>query len=211
MSSETILLFAGQGSRTVFSDTSSKTLIQKVEQHRGASEVLERCHQAFLQDLSTFTNHEREILTEEDEKLLPTPEDLIRPPTSLAENPVIQACTLYLHQILEYVLYATSEDGEEITKTLSESAGFCSGILPSLVIAVDAATESPLFLKHVVGSFRITLWIAIRSAVFSKAMAGSAWRDLPWSLVVAGIAREELETILIDNGSQVSSLPYIFL
>ena len=204
MSSETILLFAGQGSRTVFSDTSSKTLIQKIEQHRGASEVLKHCHEAFLQDISSFTNHEREILTEEDGKLLATPEDLIKPPASLAENPVIQACTLYLNQILEYVLYATSEDGERITKSLSESAGFCSGILPSLVIAVDAATESPIFQTHAVGSFRIALWIAIRSAVFSKAMAGSAWRDLPWSLVVAGITREDLRAILIDSSSKVN-------
>lgn len=204
MSSQTLLLFAGQGSRTIFSDASAKSLLQRIEQHQEASQLLQRCHEAFLKDVSTFTNHDREILAEEDARLLAKPDDLVKPFPVLAENPVIQACTLYLHQILEYVLYASSEEGKETSKTISEAAGFCSGILPSLVIAVDAATESPEFVKYAVGSFRLAFWISLRSALYSKAIAGSAWRDLPWSLVIAGISRQDLETILTENDSNVS-------
>lgn len=206
MASEVVLLFAGQGSRTVFSSPASETLLHRVSRDRIGSLILEHCHEFFVQDSSTLTCDERGILTEEDARSLTTPEDLIRPSTALAENPVVQAATLYLHQILEYVLYAASEEGRELPSTLSEAAGFCSGILPALVIAADAAIESPRFLEFAVGAFRLAFWIAIRSALFSKAIAGTTWRDLPWSLVVAGLHREELETFLTDSCSHVRSL-----
>jgi malonyl CoA-acyl carrier protein transacylase len=205
MSSEFVLLFAGQGSRTTFSVASSKTALQKSLCHHVASLVLERCHEIFLHDLSTLTCDERVILTEEEAKSLKTPEDLVSPSTSLAENPVVQAVTFYLHQILEYIVYAASDKDRKKPRTLSEVAGFCSGILPALVIAADAAIESPAFLDYTVGAFRLAFWIAIRSSLFSKAIGGTKWRDLPWSLVVAGLTREELETSLADSRSHVRS------
>jgi malonyl CoA-acyl carrier protein transacylase len=199
MSSEVILLFAGQGSRTIFSSASSEILLHKATRHRTAFLALERCYEAFANDLSLLTSNERSILTEEEVKSLTTPEDLVKPSTALIENPVIQAVTFYLHQVLEYILYTVSKEDKEEPDTLSEVAGFCSGILPALVVAAAPTIESPQFLEYTVGAFRLAFWIALRSALFSQAIAGTTWRDLPWSLVVAGLAKEELEAVLTET------------
>jgi malonyl CoA-acyl carrier protein transacylase len=206
MSSEVVLLFAGQGSRTIFSSASSETLLHKAKHHRTVSLVLERCYEAFANDLSILTSNERSILTEEEVKSLTTPEDLIKPSTALVENPVIQAVTFYLHQILEYIVYTVSEEDKEEPDTLSEADGFCSGILPALVVAAAPTIEFPQFLRYTVGAFRLAFWIAIRSALFSQTIAGTTWRDLPWSLVVAGLDKEELEAALTESRSHVRSL-----
>lgn len=205
MFSEAVLLFAGQGSRTTFSAATATTLLNRVSRHPIASLILERCHEGFVQDLSTLTCDERAIVTEEDAKSLTTPEDMVKPSTALAKNPAIQAITFYLHQILEYVLYVQNEEDGKLYRTVSEAAGFCSGILPALVVSVDAAIGSPKFLEYAVGAFRLAFWIAIRSALFSKAIAGTTWGDLPWSLVVAGLTRETLETSLTSAHSHVRS------
>jgi malonyl CoA-acyl carrier protein transacylase len=204
MSSEVILLFAGQGSRTIFSSTSSETLLHRVTRHRTASLILKRCHEAFTHDVSTLITNERTILTKENAQSLTTPEDLVKPPAALVENPVIQAVTFYLHQILEYALSTVSTEDKEEPDTLLEVSGFCSGILPALVVAAAPMIGSPQFLDYTVGAFRLAFWIAIRSALFSQAIAGTTWRDLPWSLVVAGLDEEELGRALTETQSHVS-------
>lgn len=203
MPSEFVLFFAGQGSRTTFSSPSSNKLLDRVSSHHVASLVLRSCYETFVQDLSTLTCDEKDILSEEDIQALTAPEDLVKPSAALVENPVVQAATLYLHQILEYVLYATSEEGRELPNLLAETTGFCSGILPALVVAAGAAIDSPQFLAYTVGAFRLACQIAIGSGLFSKAIAGPNWRELPWSLVIMGLPKEQLETILTENRSEV--------
>ncbi|KAI1528845.1 Polyketide synthase modules, partial [Pyrenophora tritici-repentis] len=204
MSSEFVLLFAGQGSRATFSSASATTLLNRVAQHDIASLILQRCHESLLQDFSTIDTSERTILTEEDAKSLTTPQDLVKPSATFAQNPVIQAVTFYLHQILEYVFYVQREREGQPHDTISEAAGFCSGILPALVVAVNTPIESPQFLEYAVGTFRLAFWTSIRSASYSKSLAGATWGALPWSLVVAGLTKEALETALTSAQSQLS-------
>jgi malonyl CoA-acyl carrier protein transacylase len=206
MPSEVVLLFAGQGSRTTFSEEAAKALLEKVSQNDFAIQALSACYDAFVQDHSTLSEEEKHMFTDADLTLYTSAQDLVRPSSTLHENPIAQATTLYIHQILEYVFYAASGDDETTNPHVAETAGFCSGILPAIAVAASPLVESSQFLSHVVAAFRVVFWTAIRSAMYSKSIGGSQWKDTPWSLVVAGISRPELEAFLGEYRFTVSDI-----
>lgn len=211
MPSETILLFAGQGSRVIFSAAHSNALLDRVLQDDLASSLLNDCHRAFMHDVSSLSTKEAQIFPPKALESLAIPEDLVKPSTALLDNPVVQATTFFLHQILEYVLQVADEESSLGSETIAETTGFCSGIMTAIIVATNPTLRSPWFSRHAVGTFRVVFWTALRSAIYSESIAGSTWRDLPWSLVVSGLARSDLEALLKASEHDVSlSLRHIW-
>ncbi|KAF2280129.1 ketoacyl-synt-domain-containing protein [Westerdykella ornata] len=192
--SRDIILFAGQGSDLSFDkvDILSVSAI--------ATSFLEACHNALQSDLKSLTAAEKRAAGD----LLdcfPSPNSLLD--TRLQKNPVVQGLSLYTHQILEYIAY-WSEHTEE-PPTISETVGFCSGILPAVAISVCPSPESPDFIEVAVDGFRFAFWIGLRDALFCRKVVGDKWRSFPWSLTIHGLSRPELEKLLLEYSQTTSA------
>ncbi|KAL1636985.1 polyketide beta-ketoacyl-synthase [Diplodia intermedia] len=190
MLSGDIILFAGQGA-ALSSGPASKSSSSAT-----ATRFLKACHDAFLAELSSLSASERTSVGDI-EKAFPSPNSLLDP--SATTSPVVEGITLYIQQILEYISYAT--DGTAGPSRLAETAGFCSGILPAVIVSLCPYPDSQSFLDISTEGFRLAFWIGLRSSLFCRNLAGDSGADLPWSLTVQGLTVVELEELLREYNS----------
>lgn len=122
---------------------------------------------------------------------------------------VVQGVVLYIQQILDFISFAgdDTEDSLSDSTSISETAGFCSGILPAIIVSVCPHPGSPEFLDIAVAGFRLSFWIGLRSSLFCRNVAGDDAGNFPWSLTVQGLELEQLETLVAQFNESVS--PYV--
>ncbi|KAL4915855.1 hypothetical protein BDW62DRAFT_203307 [Aspergillus aurantiobrunneus] len=190
-----VAFFGGQGSRTVFASETSATAIRQSKSHTGGR-LLSTCYDAFAQELSDARNHEKRqnsLLLELTE--LTTPESLLSPPATHQTNPIIQGISLLLQQVLSYCHSAEMSNIQphslqEPASEWDEVVGFCSGVLPALVLATSRSIED--LIQGSEHAVRLAFWIGYRVALLCEERAGAQWRASPWSVAVSGLKEEDV-------------------
>ncbi|GFF54876.1 conidial yellow pigment biosynthesis polyketide synthase [Aspergillus udagawae] len=193
-----VAFFGGQGSRAVFSQEASTTAIRHVRRSRTAGKLLASCYNAFLQELSNVREqeHGQSVLPELAE--LTSSELLLSPPTTQQSNPIIQGVSLLVQQLLSYLNHAETCAAspeprlslQEITSNYDEVVGFCSGVIPALVVATSTSIED--FIQGSDNAVRLAFWIGYRVASFCEDRAGPQWRARPWSIALSGLKEEDV-------------------
>lgn len=189
-----ILLFAGQGS--IHSVDKTHLLSTSAI----ATNFLEQCHKALVAELEAVPPTEKSSV-EGIIDLFPSPSSLIDPTTQ--DHPVVQGISLYIHQILEFILYTEDSDfdGEGV---ILESAGFCSGILPAVIISLCPFPTSKDFQHLATIGFKVAFWIGLRVAIFCNTFSEKNAKDHPWSLTIQGLGVSELEALVTGFNASVS-------
>ncbi|KAJ3514348.1 hypothetical protein NLJ89_g2425 [Agrocybe chaxingu] len=127
-------------------------------------------------------------------------------------NPAITIPNLLLTQTLRYLSYTNpSSSNSQICPPSSLGSlqqkldsiinvlGVSSGVLSACVVA--ASRDFLTFVSFAVQSYRLALWIGIRSQLYRLTVPApsSGYLDiLPWAVVVLGIPRHDLEQSIID-------------
>ncbi|KAL2869077.1 uncharacterized protein BJX67DRAFT_379556 [Aspergillus lucknowensis] len=203
-----VAFFGGQGSRAVFSRETSAAAIRHIRASRTAAGLLESCYNAFVQEISAAKEGKQKkdpVLLELTE--LTSPESLVSPPTTHQTNPIIQGIALLVHQILSYLNHVENNtvtqepqlSWQAMTRW-DEVVGFCSGIIPSLVIATSTSVEE--FITASEHATRLAFWIGYRVAVFCEERAGPQWRARPWSIAVSKLQEEDVIRFNSQDGNE---------
>ncbi|KAI9672396.1 MAG: Type I Iterative PKS [Caeruleum heppii] len=205
---EAIALFGGQGSLSLFSEKTSAVASSDAVSSAAARLLLSSCHAAFLEEAVAASSDPTESVGV-DVTHFSRPDHLLKPDSNLQNNPVVQGTTLCLFQLLRYLSHvaASSSSFEYAADHLSEAAGFCSGVLPAAVVA-SCRTELE-FVAAGVQAFRLAFWIGYRCAAYAEKTLGKQWNEIPWSLVVLGMRKEQLVQSLNDFHSTVSTMLWL--
>jgi hypothetical protein len=187
-----VLLFAGQGSKSHFSD---QTTADELREELGdAQEVfarfLQECRDAFTTEYALLPSEDQSILGENVSTTFGDPDSLLFPPPPYQDHPVWETTTLYIRQILELILYHCRQS---YFQDVIETAGVCTGVLPAILAASESSFASDQFLQSAVHGFRLAFYIGLRVSLFCRNAAGDQWKDLPWAVVVSGLSTDELE------------------
>ncbi|KAF7557675.1 hypothetical protein G7046_g5967 [Stylonectria norvegica] len=204
-----LALFGGQGSPSIFTPDAAAIAEQDARSSSAGSILLSKCHAAFLEETASLDPELRNIL-DINILLFSSPGDLLKPAAQYHKNPVLQATTIYLCQILRYLAEALGqhEAYEHTFDTLEATAGFSSGILPAAVVA-RSRTISELVASGVQG-FRLAFWVACRSLFWSLKHTGKVHgeggekvdSEATLSLITRGLSRVQIEQRLSQHYSQ---------
>lgn len=199
MAKRYIVLFGGQGSRSIFSANVSATAAKDSASTTIGSILLSMCHAAFLQEIASLDATLREKLALNPLQFS-TPHDLLRPPEEYHTHAVLQATSIYLCQLLHFLHHALDENEslEQFFDQIQETAGFSSGLLGAIVVARSRSSEE--FLKSTLEGFRVAFWIAFRSHLCARdaeeIQVGNNDNknlDVAWSLMTRGLTQAEVE------------------
>lgn len=195
-----VTVFGGQGCTSLFSPGTAARAVENVKSSPLAGILLSRCHAAYLNEhLLTCSKHPSTNL----EELSPQRElqAFLNPPASLQSHPVVQGTTLCVHQLLEYLactVLSTRQGNEGWPQNRDEIVGFCSGVLPAVVVASSRTVEE--YLNASVQAIRVAFHIGRRVAEFCEIQSGERWREQgPWAIAVIdkdmdiGRLREQVE------------------
>ena len=192
MNKARVVLFGGQGSSHIFSATASHRAVNDARQSTAGALFISRCHAAFLEDCLSIDIKLRNSINLNLADFH-DPKDLLTPQQSLHANPIIQATTLCLYQLLHYLAELDRLDlnPTNLTSQVLETTGICSGLLSAAVVATsDDITK---FICHGVAAFRLAFWTAFRVSRHGSAVEGVLETPTQWSLIVMGLSRDELE------------------
>ncbi|OBS25289.1 hypothetical protein FPOA_05822 [Fusarium poae] len=194
-----IVLFGGQGSRSIFSPSAANTAEQDAQVATTSSILLSKCHAAFLEEISSLDVESRRTLAI-DPVSFTKPVDLLRTGEEHHANPVLQATTIYLCQILRYLSDILQQDDtfEKCFEGIETTAGFSSGIIPAAVVAGSSTTDQ--FVACAVEGFRLAFWVAYHSYRWTHLHAGydneNVIPEATMSLATRGLTKEQVEQIL---------------
>ncbi|KAK7966407.1 type I iterative polyketide synthase [Apiospora aurea] len=199
-----VLLFGGQGSATIFSDTASTTAESATRTSSAANILLSRCHAAFLQEIRSLDGPSQSQLGI-DLNLFADPHALLKPATQYHTHAVIQASTIYLCQVLHYLAEVERMNArfEGFFDQIQETAGFSSGLIPAAVASRSRTLDE--FVTAAVEGFRLAFWMACRTLLFGlelekKQSAGDdATPEATASLVVRGLSADQVEDRLAQH------------
>lgn len=196
-----IILFAGQGSPKLFSEQAASTAASIVRSNSLASILLSKCHAALLQELHTLNQDTRQRISLDINSFLSS-ENVLKPDHRYHNNPVIQSTTICVHQLLEFLSFVQTHgpDTQSTLDAVSETAGFCSGVFPAIVVAASRSSEE--YVHYGVAAFRAAFWLGVRSSLYCQKVLQGFTNDLPWSMIVTGLKRHEVQKKL-DSFNQV--------
>ncbi|RYO74225.1 hypothetical protein DL763_010640 [Monosporascus cannonballus] len=120
-----VLVFSAQGSTHHLSDHAK---IDRLNEHLGEEKqtfdlILGRCRDALYAELESSDADEKSILGDGFQDAFQEPKNLLLPPQSFQSHPILETITLYLHQILELMVYASCRSGSHI---IVETSALCS-------------------------------------------------------------------------------------
>ena len=198
-----IILFGGHGSTTIFSPVAAKRAQFDSDQSTAASILLSRCHAAFLEECLGLDDWTRSKL-DLDLTNFQTPKNLLVPPQSFWKNPVLQATTVCLYQLLRYIAEVERPDSrlDGSGKQILETVGVCAGLLPAAVVATSKSVTD--IVKNGVAAFRLGFRIACRSAIHGRGYEGDKGDNESWTLVIIGLRHIEVAEKLESFCIQVS-------
>ncbi|QPC71344.1 hypothetical protein HYE68_002096 [Fusarium pseudograminearum] len=199
MAARRVVLFGGQGSRSIFSPSTTSTAEQDAQSSTAGIILLSKCHVAFLREISSLDVQSRQILAI-DPVSFPTPRHLLQTADKYHTHPVLQATTIYLCQILRYLSHTLQQDDafEQCFERIEATAGFSSGILPAAVVACSSTIDE--FVVSAVEGFRLAFWVAYYSFRWSLLLAEqdghNTSQDATMSLATRGLSRTQVEQVL---------------
>lgn len=199
-----LALFGGQGSPSIFSPNAATAAEEDARSVSIGNILLSKCHAAFLEEITSLDTQSQYLL-DIDSSLFGSPRDLLKPSAHYHTHPVLQATTIYLCQLLRY-LVETQRRGETCEHSfdrLHETAGFSSGILPAAVVARSRSLDD--FLLSGLQGFRLAFWIACRSFFWTLTtnVGDHVWENVnseaTLSLVTRGLSRIQVEDSLSQH------------
>ncbi|KAF7327244.1 hypothetical protein MKEN_00301700 [Mycena kentingensis (nom. inval.)] len=206
-------LFAGQGTSSA---SQAAALAQALDDAKTAAcaTLLDACYDAFHDELSSLSSAERDALCISLDDF-PSPTSLLhlrhspnalssataRTPYSARGNPLASNASLFLVQTLRY-LRVVSADGAGRSPFRDALArcgrcgvvGFSSGILAACVVASSPSLGA--FIANAADAMRVAVWIGVRAMQYQLRAGTVEDADLPWSIVVLGASRDEMEELL---------------
>ncbi|KNZ72615.1 Conidial yellow pigment biosynthesis polyketide synthase [Termitomyces sp. J132] len=202
-------IFAGQGTSAATAPKTRETALSDASSSSGTL-LLTACFEAFHHELSYLPAGDFSVL-DIDRADFSLPKDLLSTPEQRYEhNAVVSGSTIFLIQILRYLVFAETTripinsvtPFSDILKGNIEHElgiiGFSSGILPACVVATSFSTLS--YVTNAVEAYRLAIWVGIRSHLYRVQTLNAASldsnTDLPWSLVLIGITKVDAENAL---------------
>ena len=187
-----IVLFGGQGSRSLFSPASLSVIEEDVATSPAVSILLSKCHVAFLEEISNLSEEEKRILGL-DLHQFGHARSLLSVEGEDQEHAVLQATTLSLHQLLHYLGEAESHSTtfDVYFNNILETTGFCAGLVPAAVVASSRTIGQ--YITFGVEAFRLAFWIGYRTLVRSLTFSGKQSLDATWSLIISGLYQAKVE------------------
>lgn len=190
-----IAVFAGLGSKSLFSQKTLDTALQDALQPESQI-ILRACHTAFRTQVAKAIEQGRLTAEVIDLNDFVQPETLLRPPTAYHENVIIQHTTIYLVQIFRYLRHCPE------VSNLQGVAGFCAGLLPAAAVAT--AHNVIEFLQRAQDIFHVALWLGINCEAYrrSQISLSSCSPSLPWSVVIDNVSVDTITKLInADAGS----------
>lgn len=166
---------------------------------------LPACQDVFLKLLSSLSTDQR-ILSDLPEMTcyIPTTD------TQLLMNPMIAIPNLYLVQVLRYLSFMEEGNAMAVFRS-SEVVGYSSGLLPAVMVA--SSDSIPAILANAVDIFGLAFWLGFRCQCYRrKALDAAAIhdfdRDSPWSIVLFGMSRQDVDLLIKKFNSEVRCICY---
>ncbi|TRX93222.1 hypothetical protein FHL15_005801 [Xylaria flabelliformis] len=196
-----ILLFNGQGSKEHLFD---RDAVVELEKHLGETNslfqtFLQQCLEAFQFECSTLNEKERMVLGCDSSEFYENTKALFFPSEANRSHPVAETISLYIRQILEFIVYAAQS---KVHPRIVEVTGVCTGLIPAVLAASTLSYESPEFLDLAVHGFRLSFWIGLRSASACHDLLGDLALYPAWVLSTFGWPTDKLQTALTEFYSQ---------
>lgn len=157
-----VLLVSGQGSNNHLANpqTASKLLdLLKQEERETFGRLLKLCRDAFRLEIASATPDEQRLLGDDVFQVFDEPDSLLLPPRKFQSHPIFETASLYLHQILELILFQSHENSHHVV----EVAGICTGVLPAALAGCYTSFFSDDFIAAALQGFRLAFWIGLRA------------------------------------------------
>ncbi|KAJ7206375.1 putative polyketide synthase [Mycena pura] len=198
-----IPIFAGQG--TSGTSAARTQALQDARTSSGAT-LLSACHEVFHIELLSLPPDCLSSAGVELEDFKRRESLLDAPTAKYQHNPIISGTTLFLFHSLRYLSFVESyglatgslTPFRDVLKRSDCILGFSSGILPACVVASSADLVD--YITHAVQAYRLAIWVGVRTQIYrAKTLADAhvtdADSDLPWSLVILGASKLEVEDL----------------
>ncbi|KAL8717978.1 MAG: hypothetical protein Q9225_004837 [Loekoesia sp. 1 TL-2023] len=183
-----VTIFGGQGSTSLFLPRTAERAEENLKSSPLTGILISRCYAAYLNEhLLTSCDASTDLKEFSSQKEL---QAFLNPPTSLQSHPIVQGTTLCVHQLLEYLACTgplTHQVNEGWPQQTDEIVGFCSGVLPAVVVASSRTVEE--YIEASVQAVRVAFHIGRRVAEFCEAHLGEHWRERG-SWAIAAIHRD---------------------
>ncbi|KAI1373465.1 hypothetical protein F4677DRAFT_448294 [Hypoxylon crocopeplum] len=199
-----IHLFGGQGWSGLFQDRSVAVAKGDVCASPYTRELLDKCHKCLIKDASSLYAEGIEDVAQLF-SIFPIPDSLLDPPEQCHSQPVIQGTTLCLFQLLRYLSRVSDVSAyQEVFGRLYGTAGFCSGILPSIVVASSPTIEA--FVDNGVQAFRAVFWLGFRAGEYSRRILGVLDTDhSPWTYSLSGLSQARVTQLVSAFNSEAKT------
>ncbi|KAI1746541.1 hypothetical protein F4782DRAFT_545231 [Xylaria castorea] len=196
-----ILLFSGQGSKEHLSD---RDAVVGLETHLGETNslfqsFLQKCLDAFHSECSSLNEKEQIVLGCDSSEFYENTEALFSPSEANRSHPVAETISLYIRQILEFIVYATQS---KVHPRIVEVTGVCTGLIPAVLAASTLSYETPEFFDLALHGFRLSFWIGLRSASACHDLLGDLAVYPACVLSTFGWPTDKLQMALTEFGSQ---------
>ncbi|CAG8892509.1 unnamed protein product [Penicillium egyptiacum] len=170
--SQRIVFFGGQGSRAIFSSKTSAELNQSIQQSSSVESLFKACHAAFLGEIEATKNYNTGPSWANLDDFQ-SPDLLISVPQEHWQNPIVQGVALCLQQLATYLQQSPSLD--HVQSPPLGVIGFCSGVLPALVLASSRSISD--YIEHSRQAIRLAYWIGYRAGELSRSISNTegAW------------------------------------
>jgi hypothetical protein len=188
MSREQIIFFGGQGATHTLPangtggwdgfETPVLTLLS------------EACHATFLEEALAARSSATPPPIWMEFKLPDSPGDLLVLDTEDGRNPILSGVSLCVNQLLSYLQH----DPDIRVPDGSRIVGFCSGMLPAVVVACSASLQD--YVRYARLAVRAAFWVGYRAAEMSFEWVGNESQSLPWAISVIGESVEELDQLV---------------
>jgi hypothetical protein len=197
-----IHLFGGQGWSGLFLDQPVAVAKHDVTTSQYAEELLNRCHKSLIKDVSLLYSQGDEDAAQF-LSVFTSPSSLLCPPKQLQTHPCIQGTTLCLFQLLRFIAETPSVSAyEDLYNRIYGATGFCSGILPAVVVASSPTIED--FVENGLHAFRAAFWIGYRTAEYSRCLLRqTAASNGPWAYNLSGVSQSRISDLISHFNSDV--------
>ncbi|KKY24989.1 putative polyketide synthase [Phaeomoniella chlamydospora] len=197
--SKQIAFFGGQGNKSLFSQKLSSQVQRAADSSSAVALLLSTCHSAFLSEVIDLTSC-GPIPRWAAIDGIKSPLDLLVIHERFKNNPIVEGVVLCLHQLITFLTRYPALGQHPVGGV----AGFCSGILPAIVVA--SSTNLSEYINWSKDAIRLAFWMGYRAGELSAKIEGEEWQEQPWSLAILGLSREKVEDLLTAfNGNEATA------